>query len=259
MNQTCTTGLLSRSILKDRAKGALSGKYGQFIAACITINIITLSAQNIASVIVSVLLGGFSTEALTVANYIVLTICQIFLSVFKVGLALLALNLACGQPAALSDIFYGFNNQFDKALKISAVSVLISQLTQIPTTFISNMALQTDMNLTHIGALFLILLVCSVIYILLYLGFSQVYFLFLDFPEYSAGQLIRQSFHIMKGHKGRLFLLELSFLPLIFLSMLTLGLGDLWLTPYMQLTYTFFFLNLMQAGQPAHNTIEKTD
>ncbi len=50
---------------------------------------------------------------------------------------------------------------------------------------------------------------------------------------------------MMKGHKRRLFRLELSFLPLMLLCVLSFGIGFLWLNPYMQMTYTCFFLDLM--------------
>ena len=49
----------------------------------------------------------------------------------------------------------------------------------------------------------------------------------------------------MKGNRKRLFLLELSFLPLMLLCILSFGIGFLWLEPYMQMTYTHFFLDLM--------------
>lgn len=277
MNQTCTTGLLSRAALKDRAKGALSGRYGKYILAFLTATLITGASQYLIRCIVSVILQFTILTTQTIAldltpqellqltetetfneilmkwyipvDYITLTITQFFTSVFRVGLTLVALNIACGQTASVSDIFCGFRNQFGKALKVSVVFVLIGQLTQLPATLIGNMTtdLQTDISMERLIPLLLILLICSIIYIVIYLGFSQVYFLFLDFPGYNAGQLIQQSFRIMKGHKKRLLLLELSFLPLLLLSLLTMGIGDLWLTPYMQLTYTFFFLNLMQA------------
>jgi len=49
----------------------------------------------------------------------------------------------------------------------------------------------------------------------------------------------------MKGHKWRLFKLKLSFLPLQFICLLSFGIGNLWLNPYMRMTYTEFFLDLL--------------
>ena len=50
----------------------------------------------------------------------------------------------------------------------------------------------------------------------------------------------------MKGHKWELFFLQMSFLPLGFLCLLSFGIGNLWLVPYMNMTQTLYFLDLMQ-------------
>ena len=45
----------------------------------------------------------------------------------------------------------------------------------------------------------------------------------------------------MKGHKFDLFCLMLSFLGWVILSMFTLGIGYLWLAPYMYTTMAAFY------------------
>ena len=50
----------------------------------------------------------------------------------------------------------------------------------------------------------------------------------------------------MVGHKGRLFYIYVSFLPLLLVAMLSCGIGLLWLIPYMNATQTEFFLDLIQ-------------
>ena len=50
---------------------------------------------------------------------------------------------------------------------------------------------------------------------------------------------------IMKGHRARLFYIQVSFLPLALLCMFTMGIGLLWLYPYMNSTLTHFYLDLM--------------
>ncbi len=51
-----------------------------------------------------------------------------------------------------------------------------------------------------------------------------------------------KSIKIMKGHKWELFVLGFSFLGWIVLSILTLGIGFLWLLPYMQVTFRIYYL-----------------
>ena len=52
----------------------------------------------------------------------------------------------------------------------------------------------------------------------------------------------------MKGHKGRLFYIELSFLPLLLLGAVSL-IGLLWVIPYMQMTYAVFYFDIMKQEQ----------
>lgn len=275
MNQTFQATTTSRAILKDKAKGALSGRYSKFILAFLTTSVLTSIIHFAVDYFVSLAVNGVLVSNLTASgkmssdqlysfiqseeysyllmqwyipiSHVFTAIAQIFTTIFSIGLALVALNIACGNYVQTSDIFYGFRNDFSKAFKISAVLVLIEQVMQIPYTYLNYALYYTNTDQETL-ILPLILLVAGIIlYVILHLGFSQVLFLYLDFPGHSAGQLIRESLRIMKGHKKRFFLLGLSFLPLLLLVVLTFGLGALWLTPYMQLTYAFFFLDLMHS------------
>lgn len=53
-----------------------------------------------------------------------------------------------------------------------------------------------------------------------------------------------KSVKLMKGHKWELFILGLSFLGWILLSILTFGIGFLWLLPYIQVTLRIYFLSI---------------
>ena len=68
----------------------------------------------------------------------------------------------------------------------------------------------------------------------------------LDFPQYSAKELFQMSLRLMKGNIGRLFYLEISFLPLILLSFLSCGIALLWISPYMDATLANFYLDLVK-------------
>ena len=75
-----------------------------------------------------------------------------------------------------------------------------------------------------------------------------------DYPDLSVIQTLRLSNKMMKGHKMRLFKLQLSFVGWILLSMLTLGIGLLWLLPYMMTTMAAFHQDvreqyIMKEGQ----------
>ena len=54
---------------------------------------------------------------------------------------------------------------------------------------------------------------------------------------------------LMKGNMGRLFYIEVSFIPLFLLGVLSLGIGLLWITPYLNATLANFFLDLMEQNR----------
>ena len=85
-------------------------------------------------------------------------------------------------------------------------------------------------------------LIVSVIISLMY---SQSYFVMLDFPDFTALQCLRFSRRIMKGSKARRFYLDMSFIPLYLLGLLTCCIGLLFVIPYMNTTYSNFYLELM--------------
>lgn len=62
-----------------------------------------------------------------------------------------------------------------------------------------------------------------------------------DNPELSIMDTLRLSRKMMEGHKWQLFKLQLSFIGWLLLSLLTLGIGYLWLLPYMMTTCAAFY------------------
>lgn len=80
-------------------------------------------------------------------------------------------------------------------------------------------------------------------------SYSQAYFVYYDTYEATGTRpgfldCITASRRLMKGHKLELFVLDLSFLGWQILALLTLGIGNLWLTPYMSATKAAFYENL---------------
>ncbi|MEK2534821.1 DUF975 family protein [Tetragenococcus halophilus] len=80
-------------------------------------------------------------------------------------------------------------------------------------------------------------------------SYSQSYFIYYDTYE-KTGETpryldsITASRHLMDGFKAKLFFLDLSFIGWHILSFLTLGIGYLWLMPYIYATKAAFYDNL---------------
>lgn len=63
-------------------------------------------------------------------------------------------------------------------------------------------------------------------------------------PELSASECIAKSKEMMKGYKMKLFLLDLSFIGWALLCLLSLGIGFLWLQPYISCSRAKFYEEL---------------
>lgn len=77
------------------------------------------------------------------------------------------------------------------------------------------------------------------------LAYSQTFMLLKDHPEYSVFEAITESRRRMKGYKGKYFLLNLSFIGWGILCLFTLGIGFLWLAPYIYTSNATFYQNLI--------------
>ena len=63
-------------------------------------------------------------------------------------------------------------------------------------------------------------------------------------PDIGVLDAINQSTELMRGHKSQLFWLDLTFIGWGLLSVFTLGIGFLWLNPYMESARAIFYLEL---------------
>lgn len=77
--------------------------------------------------------------------------------------------------------------------------------------------------------------------------YSMAPFIMQENPGMKPSEAIDASKKMMDGHKGELFILDLSFIGWMILSAFTMGIGDLWLNPYMNVARTAFYRNLSPA------------
>lgn len=227
--------------LKNTAKDKLDGKYGSAVLICFLASLI--------SGIVSQIVLGFVPDTGSVAvTYMIDGITSLIvacvLGVLDLGLTLFFLNAACGKPYSVNDLFYGFQGDTTKILTISAARALISTICTLPVQYLLSAVLYSPSPALLIWAVAAAIIgLC--IHLTAGLGVMFSYFTMLDFPDKSAREILELSFQLVKGRRKKLFLLQLSFLPLELLCICSMAIGYLWLTPYMNMTYTCFFLDLM--------------
>ncbi len=75
-------------------------------------------------------------------------------------------------------------------------------------------------------------------------AYAMTPYILAENPELSAWDASTRSREMMKGHKFDLFYLYLSFIGWGILAVLTLGIGFIWLVPYVQTTTAAFYNDL---------------
>lgn len=241
----------SYSELKNEARIKLSGNYGNAILTYLMIGLTVLVVIFPISLILSFLtlfgqMGG-TPSLLSISNGIneVLDYAlTVFVQMFAPGLALFYLNLACKKNATSGDAFFGFRWSFKKSIILAVIMTAINIVFSLPSELIE-ISSESPFTPIAIGKTALIFIVCNVAMEMVLLPLSQVYYLMLDFPQYSVGELIKFSIDKMKGNNLRLLGLKISFWPIYILGFLSFGIGFLWIIPYRTMTMTQFFLDLM--------------
>lgn len=225
--------------LKNNAKNKMTGKFG----SAILMFLLSLIINNMVTELCTRAIPR--TSPATFLLYAAVSfLAAVALGVFQVGISYFYLNIACGQPYNVNNLFYGFREQTNKALALSLIYTMLQYVCLLPMQyFMARFLVSHDVKV--LGYLGISMVIGYAVYIPIALNLSQMFFLMLDFPEWSALETVKGSIRIMKGHKKRLFFVELSFIPLMVLCLLSVGIGYLWLMPYMKMTMTNFFLDLM--------------
>lgn len=263
----------SNSELKFLARMQTGRYFGILIGAILLNFILSTAIVNVVSLIIPV-----GTVAGYVLNYILVFIAQIACSILNVGIACIFLKSACNMPGTITDLFCGFKQNSIKALKIGAIITTIESICLLPFEFASlhivdiwnSIPLFSEYNVNDLSMMisngsinsyelleaysilssamlkyYLIMFVCIVISSVLTLPFFPAFYMVIDFPDWDTATILRRCFEVMQGNKLRLFVLYLSFIPLFLLSVFTCGLALIWLIPYMKMTATNFYLDIM--------------
>ena len=141
----------------------------------------------------------------------------VFVGPIGTGVALVFLKLSYRDTAKVEDLFQPFNNfvnTFFAGLLVSVFTFLWTLLFIVPG-------------------------------IIKGLSYSQTFYIMNEHPEYTGTQAIDASRAMMDGHKGELFLLQLSFIGWFLLCIPTLGLIMFYVGPYYAATMAEFHRYLL--------------
>lgn len=227
--------------IKQLARGNLVHRYGIPIAALVTTEAVT-----------SALLLPFSWNLTAVSPlrermiyYVAVFIVSLIGVILAVGRLVIALRIARGQEYHFTDLFYGFKHHADRYILAELLLMAVLLLPAVLTAAIiilSSMSRTVLQNVIIIGAVIVFL----VVLLILSLQYALVFYILIDHPEWKLLEAFGTSRAWMKGNKGRLFYIYLSFIGWLLLVVLSFGIGSLWVTPYMVQTQTQFYLGIAE-------------
>ncbi len=208
------------SYLRSRARSSLTGNWGVAIAAMLIVGAVTSLSS----------LDYFDDTLGTIGMIIALVLLPL-----NVGYARFHYNMALGKTGDFSDIFSAFNSlEYGRAL--------------------GTLILQS----IYIFLWFLLLIIPGIIK-----AFSYAMTIYIlqdpDFKHLSPNEAIGQSMKMMDGHKANLFVLGLSFIGWIFLSIFTFGILLFYVAPYMEQAIAEFYLHIKDERLVQTTEINKED
>ncbi|MBR0600144.1 DUF975 family protein [Sinanaerobacter chloroacetimidivorans] len=131
----------------------------------------------------------------------------------SLGYAMFGISLFRKRETSVAEVFYGFE-KFGKALGLYIVMSIF---------------------------IFLWTLLLIIPGIIAAYRYSLCFFILADNPNIGIMDAIRESKRMMRGNKWKMFCLMLSFIGWGILCIFTLGIGTLWLSPYMQVSVVAFY------------------
>ena len=222
---------LSSSTLKNRAKLKLQGLYGQSLIVTLiyTAIVSVCSSGSIASSVSTAFQAGewyeaMGSNAMAASPFNFSVVFNPFASIGSLAMFLLAgpltvgmahyfLHLADRNNPQINDLFAHFKN-FGNTFVLYLLTTIFTALWSL---------------------LFIIPGIIAAI------SYAMAPYILAEHPEIKASDAIKMSKDMMKGHKGEYFVLQLSFIGWYLLCILTLGIGFIFLSPYVSAATAEFF------------------
>ncbi|EMW5328256.1 DUF975 family protein [Enterococcus faecalis] len=226
--------------LKSEAKEVLKGRWKESVMLCLIPLLIRMAITLLLFLLLVIpmitfikhnpdFFSGNTSYELDFENGIHSFVSGIVSTLFNIGISWTFLDILRGRKKRIRPLMDGLR-AFAKPFILGAIGLYL---------------------LTFVFSVFWLLLLVIPGIVKSY-SYSQVYFIYYDVFEEKGTRpsllaCITKSRNIMNGYKRKLFLLDLSFIGWHILAILSLGIGYLWLIPYIYTTKAVFYENLLKA------------
>lgn len=213
----------SRAELKARAKFTLKGQYWKLFGAILLVSLITGAISGFGSLL-SLFSDedGFNVAAVSLSSLVSIAV-SLFVSIpVNLGLSRLYIRAAQGCRADIDELF----SVYRSGHLLNAILVQFLE----------------GLFITLWSLLFIIPGIVKAF------SYFMINYMLAENPGLEQARAFEISKQLMRGNRGKAFVLGLSFLGWELLSLLTLGIGMVFLTPYINMTFSHFYLELKERG-----------
>lgn len=231
---------LSCKELKRQARETLNGRYGLPMGTFVVTQLITLAAVFPFQYSYQRNPGTLQSVTYTLAAFIV----SLLSAVLSCGLIRIHLDMARGKERNFIDLFYYFRQRPDRLILAQLAFLLIIFASIIPAAVCMIVYVLNPSGFL-LAIWIAVIFATAVLLCFLILSLSLVYFFLVDNESIGVIDAFRLSFTHMKGNRGRLLYIYLSFIGMALLCLLSFGIGYLWVGPYITQTNTAFYRNII--------------
>ena len=236
--------------LKTEARGLMLEKYGTYIAALAFMELILIGITSVISFVLPA-----DTIWGTILEFVLSLIVDLIGAVFSLGLIHFTLNICRNQPYKVSDILHGFSSHPDKAI-ITCFLFGVAELVCLLPTILFGILFYITENMVLMLVTSVFLVIGMILVVIIHVTYDFMYYLMLDYPNATLKECFHYCGEVMKGHRVRLFYLRASFLPLYLLSILSMGIGFLFILPYENVAVAKFYLDVFHPDQLENEAAE---
>lgn len=185
---------------------------------------------------------------------------SLVMTMIQTGFLFLCLNVARYGRPAFNDVFLAFRYDVSKAVGLCLIIGLIDLVCSLPFNYALTDLLLAGTRFLHgltaaqalrsVGFLILGGIATMAMRVFFVYPVSQALWLYIDHQEYSGVECLTKSIQLMRGQIVRYLKLELSFAGYLALSILSLGVGLIWVIPYINVAKANFYMDLTGTYKP---------
>lgn len=205
--------ILTNKEIMAQARQALTGKWGMAVGAFFIYILITMIVSMFGTGW-DLITGAMSESKLSQFSPVSTGLSIIIGGPFALGISIFTLSIIRGsEDAKMEQIFDGFKVFIKAFITYFVMTIFILLWT-------------------------LLLIIPGIIAAFAY---SQTFYILAENEDINPIDAIRKSREMMYGYKWKYFCLNLRFLGWVLLCLLTFGIGFLWLSPYIYVSYAAFY------------------